>query len=205
MADERTLYESMYILDITREDDEMRTAVDAVEAVIEEEDGEVTETVQYGRRPLAYKIGPHTEGLYIITYFRGDGNVVQALNNEFRTLETIIRGIVVVARPNTIYKSSKPKPSEEEEKAAEEAEEAAETEATEVVEEAAEEPADEPEEIEEEAEEAEDESAVEAEEEAADEDVEEAEDTAEAAEDADEAADEEQDDDQEEDTSDDEE
>ncbi|MFP3902881.1 MAG: 30S ribosomal protein S6 [Armatimonadota bacterium] len=212
MADERTLYESMYILDVTREDDEMRAAVNAVEAVIEEEDGEVTETVQYGRRPLAYRIGPHTEGIYIITYFRGGGNVVRALNNEFRTLEPIIRGIVVVARPNTIYKSDKPKPSDEEAKGEAEAEEAAEAEETEVVEETAEEPADEPEEIEEEieeeaeeeAEEAEDASAEEAEE-AADEDVEQVQDTDETVEDPEEVAGEEQKDDQEEDASDEEE
>ena len=106
MSEEATLYEAMYILDATLEEQQQQEAIAAVEAAIVENGAAVENTLEYGRRRLAYEINGHTEGLYMITYFRGEGDIVRTLTNEFRMIEAIVRGMVVVANPDALFKGT---------------------------------------------------------------------------------------------------
>ena len=103
MPDETTLYEAMYILDVTLDEELRQQAVTAVENAIAEHGGQLEQTLTFGQRRLAYEINHHVEGLYMITYFRGPGAVVRLLNHEFLLIETIIRGFIVAANPKTIF------------------------------------------------------------------------------------------------------
>ncbi len=118
MSDELTLYEAMYIVDVTLEEDEQQETITAVESAIAEAAGQLESTLLFGRRRLAYEIDGRAEGLYMISYFRGTGSTVQHLYREFGVLEAIVRGTVVAANPDALYReptpvSETPAPAEE--------------------------------------------------------------------------------------------
>jgi len=108
LPDETTLYEAMYILDVTLDEETQQQAVTAIEDAIAEHGGQVEQTLTFGQRKLAYAIANHVEGLYMITYFRGPGAVVTVLNQEFSLIDTIVRGMVVIANPKTIFTEPEP-------------------------------------------------------------------------------------------------
>lgn len=146
MSEQATLYEAMYIVDATLEEEQQQEAVAAVEAAIAEVDGQLENTLVFGHRKLAYEIAGHTEGLYMISYFRGSGATVQNLAREMNLLESIVRGTVVVANPEAIYREQEPVPAAAEPAEPVEAEEPAEAvESAEVEESAEAEPTAEPE------------------------------------------------------------
>lgn len=98
----------MYILDVTLDEETQQQAVTAIEDAIAEHGGQVEQTLTFGQRKLAYAIANHVEGLYMITYFRGPGAVVTVLNQEFSLIDTIVRGMVVIANPKTIFTEPEP-------------------------------------------------------------------------------------------------
>jgi ribosomal protein S6 len=108
LPDETTLYEAMYILDVTLDEETQQQAVTAIEDAIAEHGGQVEQTLTFGQRKLAYAIANHVEGLYMITYFRGPGAVVTLLNQEFSLIDTIVRGMVVIANPKSIFTEPEP-------------------------------------------------------------------------------------------------
>ena len=108
MSDELTLYEAIYIVVVTLEEEVQQDVPTAVESAIAEAAGQLESTLLFGRRRLAYEIDGHAEGLYMISYFRGTGDTVQHLYREFGVLEAIVRGTVVAANPAALYREPKP-------------------------------------------------------------------------------------------------
>ncbi len=103
MAAELTLYEAMYILDPELSDQQLQDAIDNVHQYVTSIGGEVESDELFGRRRLAYEINGHTEGIYRVMYFRGTGATVNEVRHEFALMESVIRGMVVVANPAAIF------------------------------------------------------------------------------------------------------
>ncbi len=107
MAD-KTLYESTYILATDLEEEEIEQITTQLRRTVEQAGAEFVADHLLGRRQLAYQINGHSAGIYRVMYFRGNGKAVDALKTELRMAEPIIRGIVVVANPDAIYKPGTP-------------------------------------------------------------------------------------------------
>ncbi len=123
---EATLYESTYILTTDLEEEEIEQITARLRETVEQAGAEFVADHLLGRRQLAYQINHHSAGIYRVMYFKGDGEAVNELKNELLMNEYIIRGIVVVANPDAIFKpTSHPEQVAElkEEQAAREAEE----------------------------------------------------------------------------------
>ncbi len=99
-----TLYECMYILVPTLEEDEIEQVAKTIEQTVTEADGEVKGHYDWGRRRFAYKIRQWTEGIYRILYFTSMGPAVDELKRLATSDERIIRAMVVIANPRAIYK-----------------------------------------------------------------------------------------------------
>lgn len=58
---------------------------------------EKTEAAQAfgGRRRLAYEIGHHKEGLYVLEVFKGDGALVHELDRRLKVTEGLLRHLIV--------------------------------------------------------------------------------------------------------------
>ncbi len=124
MSEEPTLYEAMYILDASLDDEQVAAATRQLESAVTGAGSEVVADEAFGLRRLAYDIDGHSEGIYKILYFRGSGEAVDELKREFLLLEPVIRGMVVVANPDAIFRTPEPEAPPEEAEAATEAEEA---------------------------------------------------------------------------------
>jgi small subunit ribosomal protein S6 len=59
-------YETMLLLDPRRTDAELEAAIERFGALVSERGGEMTNVERWGRRRLAYEIGPLTEGYYAL-------------------------------------------------------------------------------------------------------------------------------------------
>ena len=99
-----TLYECMYILVPTLEEDEIEQVAKTIEQTVTEADGEIKGHYDWGRRRFAYKIRQWTEGIYRILYFTSMGPAVDELKRLATQDERIIRAMVVIANPRAIYK-----------------------------------------------------------------------------------------------------
>lgn len=63
------VYETMLLLDSSKQDAEIEQAIDRFTAFVTERGGSVQKTEKWGRRRLAYEIGDQAEGYYaVLTY-----------------------------------------------------------------------------------------------------------------------------------------
>ena len=100
-------YELMYVVRPDLDEDGLRTAVEAVQGLVEGQGGEVLNTTPWGKRRLAYEIAGLRDGHYVIVEFRGDGGKVKELERALRINDQVIRHMITIAVP---------KPPEEETK-----------------------------------------------------------------------------------------
>jgi small subunit ribosomal protein S6 len=66
-----------------------------VEAVIARIGGELVKSENWGRRKMAYEIGPHKEGVYVLELINGTGELMKELERRLRVSEKILRYLVV--------------------------------------------------------------------------------------------------------------
>ena len=126
MAPPATLYEAMYILDTALAEEQAAQVSQTLQDAVAAAGGEIVSDELFGRRRMAFPINGHTDGVYRLLYFRGDGSLVQETKHQFTLIEGIVRGMVVVANPKAIVTAKeKERPAEAAAPAAEEAEEAA--------------------------------------------------------------------------------
>lgn len=62
--------------------------------------GEVTNTVDWGQRDLAYRIQKQRRGLYHVIEFRGSGATVAELERNLRISDRVLRYLTVQVDPN---------------------------------------------------------------------------------------------------------
>lgn len=84
-------YESMYIVSPVLSADEVDKEQEKVLKVIDDFEGELIETDNWGKKNLAYEIQKHKEGYYLINYFNMDTQQIKELERHYRINESIIR------------------------------------------------------------------------------------------------------------------
>ena len=76
MSDVRQ-YELVYILSPDATEQEIADLHTQVEAIIARYQGELMKTENWGRRKLAFRIGKHREGTYVLEVFKGTGELTK--------------------------------------------------------------------------------------------------------------------------------
>ena len=66
-----------------------------VESVVSRMNGQIEKTDTWGRRKLAYEIGPHKEGVYVLEVINGSGELMKEIDRRLRVLDQVIRHLVV--------------------------------------------------------------------------------------------------------------
>ena len=92
-----TLYECMFIIRPTIDDDEVAQVVEQAKDTVTSGGGEVVSSELMGRRRLAYEIDGNTDGLYALLYFHASQEVIQDLRHEFQLSTDVMRAMVVKA------------------------------------------------------------------------------------------------------------
>lgn len=87
-------YEAVVIVDPTLDEAATKQAVDRFTKLIESK-GEVSNLDQWGRRRLAYEIGHHGEGYYVVAKFRAEPSLIAELDRLFEIAEEYVRAKIV--------------------------------------------------------------------------------------------------------------
>ena len=66
-----------------------------VEQIAQRLGGKIEKTENWGRRKLAYEIGPHKEGTYVLETINGGGELMKEIDRRLKVSDLIIRHLVV--------------------------------------------------------------------------------------------------------------
>jgi small subunit ribosomal protein S6 len=88
-------YELVYVVSPDATDDQVTDLHNQVEAIVQRIGGQLEKTENWGRRKLAYEIGRHKEGTYVLETINGSGELMKEIDRRLRVTDLIIRHLVV--------------------------------------------------------------------------------------------------------------
>jgi len=88
-------YELVYIVSPEASDDQVTDLHNQVEAIVQRIGGAIERTDNWGRRRLAYEIGRHKEGTYVLEVINGTGELMKEIDRRIKVTDLIIRHLVV--------------------------------------------------------------------------------------------------------------
>jgi small subunit ribosomal protein S6 len=95
MNDQKSYYETMYILRPDIAEDEVTNHIDKYNKLLEEFGGTILDSQMRGKRRLAYQIAKHREGIYVQLSHQGDGQHIFKIEKAMRLSEDVIRYMTV--------------------------------------------------------------------------------------------------------------
>ena len=95
MKDQKSDYETMYILRPDIAEDEVTNHIDKYNKLLEEFGGTIIDSQMRGKRRLAYQISKHREGIYVQLSHQGDGQHIFKIEKAMRLSEDVIRYMTV--------------------------------------------------------------------------------------------------------------
>lgn len=91
----RRQYELVYLVSPDATDDQIQGLHTQVEEIVGRIGGQLDKTENWGRRKLAYEIGPHKEATYVLEVLSGTGELMKELDRRFRVSDQVLRHLVV--------------------------------------------------------------------------------------------------------------
>ena len=88
-------YELVYVVSPEVGEDGVTDLHTQVETIIKDLGGRIERTENWGRRRLAYEIGKHREGTYIVDLIEGPGELIKELDRKLKVLDSVLRHLVV--------------------------------------------------------------------------------------------------------------
>ncbi len=88
-------YELVYILPPDSTEQQVAELHEQIAAVVARMNGQIEKTENWGRRKLAYEIGPLKEGFYVLDVINGSGELMKELDRRLKVLDQVIRHLVV--------------------------------------------------------------------------------------------------------------
>jgi small subunit ribosomal protein S6 len=93
MADRQ--YELVYILPPDTAEQQVTELHGQIEAVVSRMHGQIASTENWGRKRLAYEIGKHKEGFYVLQVINGSGELMKELDRRLKVMDLVIRQMIV--------------------------------------------------------------------------------------------------------------
>src|SRR5262245_21055748 len=88
-------YELVYVVSPDATDDQVAELHTQVESIIQRMNGQLEKTDNWGRRKLAYDIGRHKEGTYVLEVINGDGELMKEIDRRLKVTDLVIRHLTV--------------------------------------------------------------------------------------------------------------
>src|SRR3954468_19548949 len=88
-------YELVYVVSPVATDAQVTDLHTQVEQITQRLGGTIEKTDNWGRRKLAYEIGPHKEGTYVLEIITGSGELMKEIDRRLRVSDQVIRHITV--------------------------------------------------------------------------------------------------------------
>ena len=88
-------YELVYILPPDTTEEQVAELHTQIEQVVARLNGQIEKNENWGRRRLAYEIGHHKEGVYVLDVINGSGELMKELDRRLKVMDQVIRHMVV--------------------------------------------------------------------------------------------------------------
>jgi small subunit ribosomal protein S6 len=88
-------YELVYVVSPEASDEQVADLHTQVEAIVQRIGGQIEKTENWGRRKLAYEIGRHKEGTYVLEVILGGGELMKEIDRRLKVTDLVIRHLVV--------------------------------------------------------------------------------------------------------------
>jgi small subunit ribosomal protein S6 len=88
-------YELVYVVSPDATDEQVAELHTQVESIVQRMKGQLEKTDNWGRRKLAYEIGRHKEGTYVLEVINGDGELMKEIDRRLKVTDLVIRHLVV--------------------------------------------------------------------------------------------------------------
>jgi small subunit ribosomal protein S6 len=88
-------YELVYIVTPEATDQEIADLHSQIEQIVQRFAGTIDKTENWGRKKLAYEIGHHREGTYVVETITGAGDLMKEIDRRLRVIDQVIRHLIV--------------------------------------------------------------------------------------------------------------
>jgi small subunit ribosomal protein S6 len=88
-------YELIYIVASDATEQQVVDLHTQVEEIVGRFSGKLDKSENWGRRRLAYEIGPHKEGVYVLEVISGTGELMKEIDRRLRVSDQVIRHLTV--------------------------------------------------------------------------------------------------------------
>jgi small subunit ribosomal protein S6 len=88
-------YELVYVVSPEASDDQVGELHTQVESIVQRLNGTLEKSENWGRRKLAYEIGRHKEGTYVLEVILGGGDLMKEIDRRLKVSDLVIRHLIV--------------------------------------------------------------------------------------------------------------
>src|SRR5687767_13779764 len=88
-------YELVYIVTPEATEQEVADLHTQIEQIVQRYNGTFDKTENWGRRKLAYVVGKHREGTYVVETISGSGELMKEIDRRLRVIDQVIRHLIV--------------------------------------------------------------------------------------------------------------
>jgi small subunit ribosomal protein S6 len=88
-------YELVYIVTPEATEEQVAELHTQIEQIVQRYGGTLDKTDNWGRKRLAYDIGHHREGTYVVETIMGSGELMKEIDRRLKVLDQVIRHLVV--------------------------------------------------------------------------------------------------------------
>ncbi|HEY6359704.1 MAG TPA: 30S ribosomal protein S6 [Vicinamibacterales bacterium] len=88
-------YELVYVVSPDATEEQVTDLHTQVEGIVQRMGGQIEKTENWGRRKLAYEIGRHKEGTYVLENILGTGELLKEIDRRLKVYDIVIRHLVV--------------------------------------------------------------------------------------------------------------
>ena len=88
-------YELVYVVSPSASEQDLTDLHAQIESIVSRYRAELAKTEYWGRRKLAYGIGPHKEATYVLEVINGTGDVMKEIDRRLKVNEQVLRHLVV--------------------------------------------------------------------------------------------------------------
>ena len=88
-------YELVYVVSPDATEEQVTDLHKQVDSIVQRMGGTLEKTDNWGRRKLAYEIGRHKEGTYVLEEILGTGDLMKEIDRRLKVSDLIIRHLVV--------------------------------------------------------------------------------------------------------------
>jgi small subunit ribosomal protein S6 len=88
-------YELVYIVTPEASEQEIADLHTQIEQIVQRYNGTFDKTENWGRKRMAYDIGRHREGNYVVETITGSGELMKEIDRRLRVLDSVIRHLIV--------------------------------------------------------------------------------------------------------------